>query len=139
MSIPHGETDAAAASGFSKGQRRKHNKRTGFGRSTGNWGRSVIMVSPTEYPVPLALDSILGYLGDTLKSWGILPLSFRAPRMHFLSAMVTFVGRGIPLPHPRHGKDVGGIYLNPAPQCQSGRAELEYFPNCNCTAQPLVE
>ena len=109
------------------------------GRSAWNCGRSVIIIEPTEHPVSLALDSIMGYLGDTLKSWGILPLSFRAPRMHFLSVMVTFVGRGIPLPLPRHGKDAGGVYSNPAPHCHSGRAELEYFPNCNCTAQPLVE
>ena len=161
MSIPHGEVDAAAASGYSKGQRRKDNKRMSRpvlqrnpaepqdsvateklhedGRSAWNCGRSVIIMEPAEHPVSLALDSIRGCLGDTLKSLGILPFSFLALRMHFLSAMVTFFGRGIPLPLLLHGKDAGGVSSNPAPQCHSGRAGLEYFLSCSCTVQPLVE
>ena len=137
MTIPHGEVDAAAASGYSKSQRRKRNKgmsRASLqrnsaephgsvtteklhenGRSAWNCGRSVVIMEPAEHPVSLALDSILGYLGDTLKSWGILPFSFLAPRMHFLSTMVTFFGRDIPLPPLLHGKDAGGISFNPAP------------------------
>ena len=87
----------------------------------------------------LALDSILEYLGDTLKSWGILPSSFLAPRTHFLSTMVTFFSRDIPPHHLLHGKDAGETPFIPAPQLHSGRAGLEYFLNDHCTAQPLVE
>ena len=67
MPATHGETDAAAASGARKGQRRKQNRRTGSGRATGDWSRSVIVVSSPVHPVSLAFDSILGYLGSTLK------------------------------------------------------------------------
>ena len=95
-------------------------------------------MSPLVLPVSLAFASVLGYLGRTLKLWGILPLSIYAPQLDFLSAIVTSVGRGIPLSFSLCSNDVQGTYSDYAPLCQEGRAESEYFKDNSYPRRALL-
>ena len=118
MPITHGETDAAAASGTSKGQRHKENRRPGSNRALGNGNCSGTLTNTSTHPVSLAFVSVLGYLGKTLRLWGILPLSMYAPQLDFLSAVVTAIGRGVPLSSSSCKDDVQGTSNDCAPLSQ---------------------